>query len=69
MLRPVGEIFELNGVRLEVVECETCDGCYFKLDKERCSKFVTYDKIGYEVVAGVCSPFVRNESVIFKEVK
>ena len=29
MIRPVGEIFEFNGVKLEVIRCAGCEGCYF----------------------------------------
>lgn len=30
--RPIGEIFEYNGVKLKVVEGDTCRGCYFRFE-------------------------------------
>lgn len=40
MERKVGEIFEYEGIKLEVVETEdfSCHGCYFLTLRRECSK-------------------------------
>lgn len=65
MERQIGEQFDYDGVRLEVVESGPCKGCHFF-------------KTGYHVyceehdidVTGDCGPFNRGDrkSVIFKKV-
>ena len=69
MFRPIGEVFEDKGVKLKVVEVETCfcDGCYYQ-DKGVCKNafaIATPDKN-----LGSCCKSKRKDSknVIFKEV-
>lgn len=61
MTRPIGEVFEYDGVTLEVVENGLCRGCYF--DKDGCIESST--------ITGACSCIDRSDkkSVIFKEKK
>lgn len=59
--RPIGEIFEWRGVKLQVVEHEDCEGCYFD----------RYDYcLSYRHVTGYCSEYVREDekNVIFKQI-
>ena len=63
MIRQIGEIFEWNGVKLKVVKCPACDGCYFQENGIACGEDNVYD------VTSDCSIGARNYSVIFKEVK
>ena len=51
MEREVGEIFEYEGIKLEVVETEdsSCRGCYFldlryKCRQQLCMRFIRKDK-------------------------
>lgn len=63
MIRPIGEIFEFNGVKLEVrEEFSYCSGCYFDKFDLKCKD--NRDEIGE------CCNLRRGEcGVIFKEVK
>jgi hypothetical protein len=65
MIRPIGEIFEFNGVKLQVVKSDgTCKGCYFGIPDDYSCK---NDK---SVPAGDCCDWISvSGSVIFKEVK
>jgi len=63
MIRRIGEIFEYNGVKLEVVKCPACDGCYFQENGIDCCDGNTMD------ITSDCSLYARTHSVIFKEVK
>lgn len=62
MIRPIGEIFEFNGVRLQVVKCFDCDGCYFYENQIDCCDESVID------ITSDCSLYARTNSVIFKEV-
>lgn len=59
--RPVGEIFEYCKLKLQVVENETCEGCYFWGD-EGC--------LNYRSTTGYCGRLLRNDNtnVIFKRI-
>lgn len=59
--RPVGEIFEYRKMKLQVVEGETCEGCYFSSEK------YCYEHI---YIAGSCSDYYRddNKNIIFKQI-
>lgn len=59
--RPIGEIFEWRGVKLQVVEHKTCQGCYF-CDDAGC--------LNYRHVTGYCGEYLRDyhKSVIFKQI-
>ena len=63
MERKVGEVLTINGVTLEVVECEECTGCYF----DECDSAYAPAKL----IIGPCSDNRRsdNTSVIFKKVE
>lgn len=59
--RPIEEIFKYYEMKLQVVEGETCQGCYFNR-RYRC---------GYiRNSAGLCSKYDRDDrkSVIFKQI-
>ena len=58
---PVGEIFEYNEIKIKVVECEDCEGCFFN-GKDLC--YSNRER------SGQCVPLLRedNKSVIFKRV-
>lgn len=59
--RPIGEIFEWRGVKLQVVENKTCQGCYFCGDN---------NCINFRHDTGYCGHLVRedNKLVIFKRI-
>lgn len=59
--RPVGEIFEYCKLKLQVVEGETCEGCYFRLE-ELCVNN------GHDT--GNCGDIYRTDgkSIIFKQI-
>ena len=63
MERQIGEIFEYNGTKLEVVEDYTCDKCFFN-NNNNCFRF----KYDFNVF---CSGPYRNDGkyVSFKKVK
>lgn len=63
MIRPIGEIFEFNGVKLQVVKCSDCEGCYFYENQIDCCDESVMD------ITSDCSFQARTNSVIFKEVK
>ncbi len=64
MIRPIGEIFEFNGVKLEVVKSDgTCKGCYFDVFNDD----ICRNK--YKEVGACCDWIDVNGCVIFKEVK
>ena len=62
MERKIGEIFEFEGVKLQVVEVDeyepNCKGCYFKYN---CSGFMS----------AICTPHTRKDEkfVKYKKVK
>lgn len=58
---PVGRIFEYRKLKLQVVECLTCEGCYFR-HEGKC--------LNDEVDTGDCSEHYRTDgkSVIFKQI-
>ena len=62
MTREIGDIFDNNGMKLKVVELESCKGCYYK-NGTSC--------INDNIKSGDCSDHFRtdNKSVIFKKVK
>ena len=66
MERQIGEIFDYNGTKLEVVENEDnhCEGCYFY-------RWIICRFDGIIDITGNCAPTYRNDkmNVIFKEVK
>ena len=62
MIRPIGEIFEFNGVKLQVVKCSDCEGCYFCENQIDCERDDVLD------ITSDCSFQARTNSVIFKEV-
>ena len=66
MERPIGEIFDFLGVKLEVIEGEkdSCEGCYFY-------KWIICRFDGIIDITGNCGPTYRKDksNVIFKEVK
>lgn len=59
--RPVGEIFKHYNKKLQVVENDTCIGCYFN-NNESC--------ISYTMNEGYCGDQLRddNKNVIFKQI-
>lgn len=59
--RPIGEIFEWRGVKLQVVENKSCKGCFF--DGNECWNIDNVD-------AGLCYAKYRDDrkSVIFKRI-
>lgn len=59
--RPIGEIFEWHGVKLQVVENKTCEGCFF-YDDAAC--------LNYRNDTGYCGEYVREDkiSIIFKRI-
>lgn len=67
MERKIGEEFEYNGVRLEVVEGELCENCYFR-DKHENKPCVISEHVS---VSGFCSKPRRKDhkSVQFIEIK
>lgn len=60
--RPLGEIFEVKGIKLKVVKHKTCEGCYFEGIAE-C--------LNYRGNTGYCGKLVRddNRNVIFKRIE
>ena len=66
MERQIGEIFDCNGTKLEVVEEKeiTCEGCYF-IDSRFCRNGDVLD------IAGYCFSSVRKDKkdVIFQKVE
>ena len=66
MERQIGEIFDFDGVKLEVVEAKDndCTGCYFFYERTACSFSCVRNTIGF------CNPFFRKDNtyVIFKEI-
>lgn len=66
MIQEIGKIFEYEGKKLKVVECEDCFGCYF-LDL---SLFVPCTRPEDSDIVGVCEPYYRDgKGVKFVEVK
>lgn len=59
--RPIGEIFQHNNKVLQVVENDTCEGCYFN-NGECC--------ISYTLNEGYCGDKLRDDhkNVIFKRI-
>ena len=59
--RPIGEIFNLYEVKLQVVENKTCKGCFF--DGKECYNI-------YDDNAGSCYAKYRDDrkNVIFKQI-
>lgn len=59
--RPIGEIFEHREVKLQVVEREECEGCYF---------WGEVDCMNYRNDTGYCGDSVRDDqkNVIFKRI-
>lgn len=59
--RPIGEIFECHGVKLQVIENDHCLGCYF---------ICGLSCMNNRSVTGYCSYEVRNDNknVIFKPI-
>lgn len=57
--RPIGEIFEHNGVTLKIVASKYCKNCYFNNEKKQ------YCEIGIKSEnlssVGLCSPLFRND--------
>lgn len=60
--KPIGEIFEYGKLKLQVVENETCEGCFFESEGALC--LLLRDTTGY------CGSEVREDrkSVIFKRI-
>lgn len=58
--RPIGEIFKFYVLKLQVIEGETCEGCFFKSNVPPCLDCRYY--------TGYCSGWERedNKRVIFK---
>jgi hypothetical protein len=69
MTRPVGEIFEFNGVKLVVHEVQNCfcDGCYY----QNTSCELLFGNNDTKKECGQCASQKRpdGKNVIFKEVK
>lgn len=69
MIRPIGEIFEDSGIKLKVVESETCfcDGCYYQSN----SCELLFGSNDTKKECGQCAMRKRpdGKNVIFKEVK
>ena len=68
MERKVGEVFDFNGVKLQVKDTGqkvSCDGCYFDEPKYKCFDAHISGRIG------VCSRLFRSDGkhVIFVEVQ
>jgi hypothetical protein len=65
----MGQIFEDNGVKLEVVEVKTffCDGCYYQSDECELLHGDPHSK----KISGQCSKNHRDDrkNIIFKEIK
>lgn len=61
MTRPIGEIFEYRKIKLQVVENNGCEGCYF--EDKNCP-------INYPTKTGWCGDSTRDDrkSVIFKRI-
>lgn len=65
MERQIGEIFELDGKTLQVIEHDVyCDGCRFSVDDDEFCINDDFDITGY-----CCAHRKDGKSVIFKEVK
>ena len=63
MERKIGEIFEYNGTKLEVVEGRPCDGCVFS-GRSHCFDLKA-------IILGYCGGTLRSDGkcVIFKKVE
>lgn len=59
--RPIGEIFEFSGEKLQVVENEPCNGCFFR-GQRNC--------IFFQNDTGYCGKYIREDKkdVIFKQI-
>lgn len=59
--RPIGEIFEYRGIKLQVVERRGCEGCYF---------YHLSDCMIKRRINGYCGYLLRedNKNVIFKQI-
>ena len=59
--RPIGEIFEYRGIKLQVVENDNCIGCYV---------YWNDDCLKYHREIGSCSGLFRDDqkNVIFKRI-
>lgn len=59
--RPIGEIFEYCRLKLQVVENDTCEGCFF------CGNGIC---INFSKKTGYCGASMRedNKNVIFKRI-
>lgn len=64
MERQIGEVFEYNGVKLEVIQNSACFECYFCKERIYCGVLKS-------TILGFCDAYNRIDSrtVIFKEVK
>ena len=60
--RPIGEIYKFYQLKLQVIEEETCEGCFFENDEPICLNVRSY--------TGYCGREVREDrkSVIFKRI-
>lgn len=60
--RPIGEIFKFYQLKLQVIESEACEGCFFENDEPFCLQCRYY--------TGYCSSDVREDrkNVIFKRI-
>lgn len=60
--RPIGEVFEMEGVTLKVVEGSECRGCYYEDGAPNCSS---------PIGTGFCGESARSDekNVVFVEVK
>ena len=63
MERKIGEVFDYEGVNLEVVESRSCRGCYFFNGFRYCDEIIE--------VTGDCVPYYRHDrtSVNFQKVE
>ena len=64
MERQIGEQFDYDGVKLEVVESGSCKGCYFFKGVINCEGSIDF-------VEGYCGPFniQDRKAVMFKKVE
>lgn len=60
--KPIGEIFKSGGLKLQVIEGETCEGCFFEGVDPLC--------LNYRAFTGYCGSEVREDqkNVIFKRI-
>lgn len=60
--KPIGEIFEYYKLKLQVIEGETCEGCFFESEGALC--------LNYRGNTGYCCSDVREDrkNVIFKRI-